>query len=163
MKINIQQLNKTDLIKFLIPPLYGVIYFLVSDNWLASIYYTIGWYLGFLLMSLDKNTLYKYYYESIHKKDDKFARLVTRSILFIMSYFVLSIFLITSSGSAIGMGLVMGIGLVLSFELWNSRNYVDFFNQYFIQSKKKWNKVEITNFIRFFLVFYFLVSFLSVI
>lgn len=163
MKINIQQLNKTDLLKFVIPLVYGIGFFLVKDNLFGSLYYVAGWYFGFLLMYMDKTTLYKYYYESIHKENDKFARLVTRSILFIMSYFVLSIFLITSSGSAIGMGLIMGIGLVLCFELWNSRNYVDFFNQYFVQAKNNWTQVDITNFIRVFLGFYIILSFFSVI
>jgi hypothetical protein len=163
MKLNIQRLNKTDYIKLLIPVLYGVLYYLVRDNVWGTAYYFVGWYLGVLLMFLDKNVLYKYYYESIHQKEDKFARLVTRSIFFLLSYFGLSLFLITSSGSALGMGLIMGIGLVLSFELWNSRNYVDFFNQYFIQSTKRWDQVEITNFIRIFLAFYLIVSIISVI
>jgi hypothetical protein len=140
MKINIQQLNKTDYIKLAIPFLYALIFFLVRDNIWKTVFYFVGWYAGMALMYLDKNVVYKYYYESIHQKDDTFARLVTRSILFIIAYFVLSLFLVTSSGSPLGMGLIMGIGLVLAFELWNSKKFVEFFNHYFIQSKKTWNR-----------------------
>lgn len=163
MKLNIQQLNKIDFLKLLIPSLMSAIYYFLHKNLWGTIFYLSGWYIGQLLMILDKKTIYKYYYESIHQKNDTFARLVTRSILFILAFFGLSLFLVTSTGSAIGMGLIMGIGLVLAFELWSSRNYVEFFNQYFIQSSRNWTKIEVTNFIRFFLVFYIIIGIFSVI
>lgn len=163
MKLNIQQLNKTDLIKIIIPALFSLIYYFLQKNLWGTIFYLSGWYLGQLLMFSDKNIVYKYYYESIHDKNDTFARLITRSILFIIAYFGLALFIVTSTGSAIGMGLILGIGLVLAFELWNSRTYVEFFNQYFIQSNRNWKQTEITNFIRFFLAFYVVICILSVI
>jgi len=141
----------------------GVIYYLVQKNLWGAVFYSSGWYIGQLLMFADKKTVYKYYYESIHKKTDTFARLITRSILFIIAYLGLSLFIVTSTGSVIGMGLILGIGLTLSFELWSSRNYVEFFNQYFIQADRNWTKVEITNFIRLFIVFYLIINIFSVI
>ncbi|MDH5533159.1 MAG: hypothetical protein OEX81_01890 [Candidatus Pacebacteria bacterium] len=163
MKFNIKNLNKVDLIKIGLPFLFASLHYLRRGSLNESIFYVLGWFAGIVLMYLDKNQLYKYYYESIHLKDDKFARLVTRSILFIISYFGLSLFLITSSGSDLGMGIVMGIGLILGLEMWHSRSYVEFFNQYFIQSKKLWNKYDIDLLIKVFWSFYLFISIFSVI
>jgi hypothetical protein len=163
MKFNIKNLTKVDYFKIGIPFAFGVLHYLVRNNAVGSSLYVLGWFLGMILLILDKNYLYKYYYESIHLKEDKFARLVTRSLLFIFSYFLLSLFLVTSSGSSLGMGIILGIGLSLSFEMWHSRTYVDFFNQYFIQSKKVWTGKEIDNLVKVFIAFYLFISALSVI
>ena len=81
MKLNIQQLSKTDFLKLIIPALVSVVYYLLKKNVWVAIFYLSGWYIGQLLMILDKQIIYKYYYESIHQKNDTFARLITRSIL----------------------------------------------------------------------------------
>lgn len=163
MKFNIKNLNKADYLKVGLPLLFTLLHYLRKDNFNESIFYILGWGAGIALMYLDKNQLYKYYYESIYLKDDKFARLVTRSILFIISYFGLALFLITSSGSNFGIGIIMGIGLILGLEMWHSKLYIEFFNQYFIQSKKLWNKSDIDMFIKVFWSFYLFISIFSVI
>lgn len=163
MKLNLKNLTRIDYFKIVLPFVVGLVHYFVRRNLWGSSFYILGWFLGMLLLILDKNYLYKYYYESIHRPEDKFARLVTRSLLFILSYFALSLFLITSSGSSLGMGIILGIGLSLSYELWNSRTYVDFFNQYFIQSKKVWKAKEIDNLVKVFIAFYLFIIVLSVI
>lgn len=163
MKLKLQSLSQSDYFKISVPILAGLIYYFFHNFLLSTGFYVLGWYVGMALMILDKNYLYRYYYESVHLEHDKFARLITRSLLFILAYLALSIFIVTSSGSSLGMGLISGIGLILCFELWQSKEFVEFFNQYFIQAKKKWNKVEVNHFVKFFLVFYTIIIFFSVV
>lgn len=163
MKLKFQSLSQSDYFKISLPIFAAVIYYFFHKFLLSTGFYLLGWYAGMALMILDKKQLYLYYYESVHLAQDKFARLITRSLLFILAYFALSIFIVTSSGSSLGMGIISGIGLILGFELWQSKDFVEFFNQYFIQAKKQWNKNEIDRFVKFFLVFYTVITFLSVI
>lgn len=163
MKLKLQSLSQSDYFKMSLPIFAGVIYYFFHNFLLSTGFYLLGWYAGLALMVFDKKYLYRYYYESVHLENDKFARLITRSLLFILAYLALSIFIITSSGSSLGMGIISGIGLILCFELWQSKNFVEFFNQYFIQAKKQWNKNEIDRFVKFFLVFYTIITLLSVI
>ncbi len=163
MKPKLQSLSQSDYFKLSLPIFATLIYYFFHQFLLSAGFYLLGWYAGMALLILDKNQLYRYYYESVHLDNDKFARLITRSLLFILAYLALSIFIITSSGSSLGMGIISGIGLILCFELWQSKTYVEFFNQYFIQAKKQWNKNEIDRFVKFFLVFYSVITFLSVI
>lgn len=163
MKLKLQTLNQSDYFKIALPVVMAGLYYFFHRFLLSTGFYLVGWYAGIGLLILDKNTLYKYYYESVHLEHDKFARLITRSLLFILAYFALSIFIITSSGSSLGMGLISGIGLVLAFELWQSRTFVEFFNQYFVQAKKSWNSREIDGFVKIYLVFYSIITLLSVV
>lgn len=163
MQLKLQQLNQSDYIKIALPIIMAGLYFYFHSFLLNAAFYLLGWYAGIGLLILDKKQLYKYYYESVHTERDRFAKLITRSLLFILSYFALSTFLITSSGSSLGIGLIAGIGLVLAFELWQSRTYVEFFNQYFIQAKKTWTAKEIDSFVKIFIVFYTFATLLSVV
>lgn len=157
------KLKKLEYLKYFLPLILGVIYYFSKGLMIASIIYVVGWYVGILLMILDKKRLYRFYYESIHQKEDRFARLITRSLLFMIAYVVLAVFLITSSGSSLGVGIVLGIGAVLAEEVWLSRKYVEFFNQYFIQSNKKWTAREIERLAYFAMAFFVLSSIFSVI
>lgn len=163
MKLKLPPLKRTDYIKLGLPVLATVIFYVFHQNYLAVALYAVGWYAGLGLLIWDKNQLYKYYFESVHLPNDHFARLITRSLLFILAYFVLSVFLITSGGNSLGVGMVAGIGLGLLFELWQSKNYLDFFNHYFIQAKKSWTATEINRFVQFFSLFYTITSILGVV
>lgn len=161
--MKLSHLQQTDYLKLALPLVFAGVFFFFNRFVFSSLFYLVGWYLGLGLLIWDKNQLYKYYYESVHLEKDQFARLITRSLLFIVAYFGLSIFLITSSGSSLGMGIVAGIGLALAVELWQSKNYVEFFNQYFIQAKKTWDKKEIDWFVKLFIVFYCVTTLLGAI
>lgn len=163
MKLKLPPLKQTDYLKLGLPVVAAVVYYLFHQNFLAVALYVVGWFAGMGLLIWDKNQLYKYYFESVHLPNDHFARLITRSLLFILAYCVLSVFLITSGGNSLGVGMVAGIGLGLLFELWQSKTYVDFFNHYFIQAKKSWNAAEINRFVQFFIIFYIITSILGVV
>jgi len=155
-------LKKIDLVKFVIPPAYAAGFYFFNRFLLDTAFYLGGWYLGVFLLILDKQKLYQFYYKEIHEKNDRFARLITRSFFFLLAYVILAIFLITSSGSPLGIGLIMGIGLSLTFEMWQSRNFVEFFNEYFIQSKKAWTAGEINNLVLAFVAFFIITSLMSI-
>lgn len=157
-----KKLNKPEHLKFVLPIVFGLLFFFFNRLWLPSLLYVLGWYAGMALLIADKKKLYLYYFQSIHENQDKFARLITRSLLFIMAYVVLTIFMLTSSGSSFGMGLVLGIGVILAEEMWLSRNYGEFFNHYFIQGKKTWTNKEINWLVGGFLVFFIISCLFSV-
>lgn len=163
MQLKLPPLSQSDYLKLLLPVAAAGLYYFFHRFWLSTGFYLAGWYLGMGLLIWDKKQFYKYYYESVHLEHDQFARLITRSLLFILAYLALAVFLVTSSGSSLGMGLVAGIGLILAFELWQSRGFVEFFNQYFIQAKKTWTSLEIDRFVKFFLIFYTIITLLSVV
>jgi hypothetical protein len=155
-------LKKMDLAKLAIPLVYALGFYFFNRYLGEVVFYLAGWYLGIGLLALDKQKLYKFYFKEIHEKNDRFARLITRSFLFILAYLALTIFLLTSSGSGLGVGLVMGIGLSLAFEMWQSRNFTEFFNEYFIQSKKAWTAREINNLVMAFVAFFIVTSLMSI-
>lgn len=163
MTPKLAQLHQTDYLKLVLPLVAGLVFYFFHRFLLSTVFYVVGWYVGMAFLILDKNVLYKYYFESVHLQEDKFARLITRSLLFILAYFALTLFIVTSSGSGLGMGIVLGMGLILSLELWQSRTYVEFFNHYFIQAKKSWNAREIDNLVKVFLAFYAVMTLLSVV
>ena len=48
--------------------------------------------------------------------------LITRSIPFMAVFLAVSIFVVTSSASLIGTGVIVAMGTLLSIELWRTRN-----------------------------------------
>lgn len=131
-------------------------------NYFDLIFFTIGTALGTILMDLDEVIFYKYYLE----ENETEIKLITRSLLFMLSLIPLGIFLVTSTGSEIGIGLFLGIIATLSIELINYRNRADLFHLRFLsQLKRKLSEQEIKYFISIFsvltLIFVLLIFFLG--
>ncbi len=153
------------LFQYLMPLVYAVIFYvlIVLPNE-ASIGSTIfllsGFYLGNILLWADGAFLYPYYNEL--RTEPK--QLITRSATFILAYILLALFVITSSGSYIGMGIVLGIGLTLFAELYSCKDNPELFHQQFLsQLKRTLSQEEITKLVHAFgvtlllltLIFYF--------
>ncbi|OIO43655.1 MAG: hypothetical protein AUJ41_04770 [Candidatus Pacebacteria bacterium CG1_02_43_31] len=126
------------------------------------IFFTVGTVLGTILMDLDEAVFYKYYLE----KNETEIKLITRSVLFMFSLLPMGIFIVTSTGSEIGIGLFLGILTTLLIELIIYRNSIDLFHSRFLsQLKRKLSAQEIKYFVSIFsvltLIFVLLTFFLG--
>jgi hypothetical protein len=84
---------------------------LLKASWLAALWLGLGLAGGIALLKADEWWLRTWY-------EVPGQPLITRSVLFMVAYIPLSLFVVTSSGSWLGSGLVVGIGLVLLTELY---------------------------------------------
>lgn len=87
---------------------------------LGLVLMVIGLVFGNLLPTLDKRYLYPVY---------EGKGLVTRSLLFIGALLPLGLFMLTSTGSELGTGLVMGLLFNTLDKWWNWRRQPEIFNQ----------------------------------
>lgn len=164
---------KTKLQIILITLFHSGLFFLVnyfgSDlNYLDSLFFATGIFAGTVLMHLDEVFLFQYYLEphDYLKPGSEKINLITRSLLFIFSLFPLGLFMITSTGSELGVGLFLGIITTLSLELIKYRKDEDYFHTRFLfQLKRKLSMKEINFFVASFsvltLVFVLLTFFLG--
>lgn len=141
---------------------YSIIFFLTnyfseSLKYLEWTLFTLGLVIGVILMALDEFVLYKYYLDPI--KSDESAKssdikLITRSLLFIISLIPLGIFIITSTGSEMGIGLFLGIITILLIELISFRKNINSFHKRFLsQLKIKLSAQEVKYFVAIFSFF----------
>jgi hypothetical protein len=133
------------LMQYLIPVLYTVLFYFVQIEPRDGSYWQVimllgGFYVGNLFLWLDDKVLYGQYNElqTLPK------RLVSRSILFLLVYVALSIFMVTSVGNVFGVGIILGIGLSLSIEMWRARDTIEQFHQQFLyQVKRQLSPLEV--------------------
>lgn len=131
-------------------------------NYYNLILFAAGTLLGTILMNLDETVFYKYYLE----KDATEIKLITRSLLFMFLLIPLGIFIVTSTGSEIGMGIFLGIITILLIELIIYRKSIGLFHSRFLsQLKRKLSLQEIQYFVSIFsilvLIFVLLTFFLG--
>lgn len=129
-------MNKTDLLgKAGILISYSWLFFLAvyfgkAASYFQAIFFILGMLLGLALLDLDENYLYKHY--SAESK-----KLATRSLLFIISLIPLGLFLLTSTGSATGVGMFLGIISGLSLEFYRMKNDLVGFQTRFLYQLKR--------------------------
>jgi hypothetical protein len=88
-------------------------------------------------------------------------KLITRSILFLIAYVAVAIFVLTSTGSILGIGLVLGIGFHFCMDFIRYRKDLEKFNSHFLwQVKRKFAKQEVVSLIISFCLFFALISLL---
>jgi len=150
---------KIRLIRILIVLIYGAVFFLTAYldntvNYLDLALFVLGIVLGMLLMFLDENFFYRYYLElpdnfkTDSTLDKANLKLTTRSLLFMVSLFPLGLFIVTSTGSKLGMGLFLGIITILLLELIEYKKEIDLFHKRFMsQLKKTLNIKEVNMFV----------------
>jgi hypothetical protein len=114
--------------------IYAVPFYFVFMPPLIYILFVVGLALGWLVMFLDKKILFKYYLED--DEQTAFIQLITRSLLFVGVLIPLSLYVLTSTGSALAIGMMLGIWLVLIFEMWNSKKKIKVFNKQFLSNFK---------------------------
>lgn len=96
--------------------------------------FSLGVGLGIGILFLDESYFYRFYVE---KKTTSKKYLVTRSLIFMLTLIPLGLFLMTSTGSALGVGMFLGIVSGLSIELLQYRSSADLFKDRFLSQLKK--------------------------
>lgn len=124
--------------QYLTPLLYAVVLYFIhiapNDGDFASVVlFLIGFYLGNALMWLDGVALYPYY--NPLRTEPK--QLLTRSVIFILAFIPVTLFVLTSSGSLLGSGLVFAIGLTLASEIFLLRHDAQAFHYHFLSQLKR--------------------------
>lgn len=134
------------------PLLIGSIQYLLAAldaqaSWMATVLLVLGMYGGFGLLLADVEWLHQFYQEPSTQtpEHELFSpKYITRSALFMLTLFPLTIFILTSTGSSIGMGMLLGILLGLSLEMFSLRsNSVEFQAQFLSQVKRPFSAEEI--------------------
>lgn len=114
---------------FVIAGIYALPFYLAFMNWQIYIWFVVGLVLGLVMMMADELIVYKHYVSQTSNA----LELITRSPLFLVAYPVLAFFAITSSNSALGIGLVLGLGLTMVVEALALRQNLPQLRQRFAQ------------------------------
>jgi len=102
------------------------IFYLTSQSVAQTIWLGIGMLVGLALLLFDEKIGYLWYAESEN------AYLITRSPLFWLVYLPLALFVVTSAGSALGNGLILGLGAQLWVEMMLSYQHPEQFATRFL-------------------------------
>jgi hypothetical protein len=84
------------------------------QNWWQLLLVIMAYAVGVALLELDERYLYRYYQEA----DATVVSLATRGTLFLLVLPLLSIFVLTSTGSWFGGAMVLAINSYLCLEMW---------------------------------------------
>jgi len=114
------------------------LFYLVQPQLMPLLGLAVGLGLGSLIMVGDELFAYRWYTE----QSQHF--LITRSPLFWLSYVPLALFIITSSGSLIGQGMMVGIGWWLVWEMWQlCRDRAAFASRFLTQVTRPFSMAEL--------------------
>lgn len=127
------------LVPLLFAALYTGIHFLVFQNLPQTLILGLGLAIGCGFYILDGMILAKYYAEPGQK-----VQPVSRSLIMLALYWPLAIFVTTSTGSVLGLGLILGLG---AFQTWDivrlHRDEAAFKTYFTIPAKSQLNQLEI--------------------
>lgn len=119
--------------------LFLIVFFEAWSNWLTLIGFTLAYLFGVVLLFLDEQFLYKFYQEKIDSTNNDsthFYDLASRNFIFLLALPLLSIFVLTSSGSILGIALVMAINSYLLVEMWQLKDEFLLFKDRFLAMSK---------------------------
>lgn len=140
------------LLPLLVSPLF---YFAFNDIWSLA-FFIAGVVIASLLLWFDQTIGYQYYAEP-----GQSVQLVTRSPLFIVVMLPVTLFVVTSSGSPLGMGLVLAMGAIICSELWWWRNNLEVLNnRFYVKTDKNLTHTEFTWITRFLTIFFMVMAIL---
>jgi hypothetical protein len=143
--------NKTFLQKLLlIAVFYCVPFFFVISPWHRFLLFVLGMLFGIVLLAIDENYFFQHYQEDSLSKLENMSGLgsnevveenpsessskflVTRSTIFLLILAPLSLFVVSSTGSVLGSGLIFGILLTLIVEMWMVKSSSELFRQRYL-------------------------------
>jgi len=114
-------------------------YFGKSTSYFDIFLFILGLLFGAAILHLDEVFLYDLYADEQQKllsQDEK--QFATRSLLFLLMLFPLGLYIMTSTGSSVGVGLFIGIISGISVEMAQLRNNSELFHKRFLfQLKRK--------------------------
>lgn len=114
-QIFIKVLGSLSLLVFLI------IYFQAWQNLQSLVIFIFAYLCGVAFLFADEQFLYKFYEEKIDtsfQESSHFSNLASRNFLFLLLLPLLSLFVLTSSGSLWGIAIVLAINFYLLIEMW---------------------------------------------
>jgi hypothetical protein len=95
----------------------------------------------------------------IFTQRDLQEKLITRSVLFFLTYLAVTLFVLTSTGSLFGIGLVLGIGLHFGFDFIRYYRNLGGFQRHFLwQVQRQWSAQEVRWLVGGFITFFGLIS-----
>lgn len=142
------------MIALLVPLLVGAAFFFAFPTIVQFVLFMIGIVIAIIMMWFDEFKGYTWYSEP-----GKPVQLITRSPLFFAAYIPMTIFMITSSGSALGMGLVLAIGLILLAELFLMRADLEALNaRFYVPGDKMLRQREFQGVMAFLAIFLVVMS-----
>lgn len=100
-----------------------------TEWWWPLLLLAIGFGGGVLLMMGDAVFLSKQYSQYLDTTTE--SKPLTRSLLFLLTYWPLTLFVLTSSSLFWGHGLVLGIGAVLGWEMLQHHHNLELFKTHF--------------------------------
>lgn len=151
---------------FALPAIYSLLFLFVYQPPQRFITFLIGLYVGFCLLFLDRvlhiffiepeaeysqiliDTLKQkkilLFFKTLLLSRSLQKHLITRSILFLTAYAGTALFVITSTGSTIGTGIVLGIGLHYCFDFFRYAQNSNLLHTHFLwQVKKSFQQQEV--------------------
>ena len=127
-------IHKLWLFQYLTPVLIAILYYLLrlapqDQSFFQVILFLAGTYVGNLILWMDG----AFFYPKYNELQTYPQKLMTRSLLFLIAFVALGVFVVTSSGSSLGAGVVIGIGISLFGEMVAYfRSNPQFFQQRFL-------------------------------
>lgn len=153
-------------LSLLLPLLYSAVFFFSFPNIFAFAVFVLGVVIGSGIILIDR-LLHAFYLfpdtefnvlirEEWRKKnifgvlkmlqlaDPYQDQLMTRSVLFLVIYWVLALFVLTSTGSILGIGIILGMGLRYVIDFWKVRNQPEVFvHQFLWQVRHQFTKQQV--------------------
>lgn len=154
-------MKKNELKILLIPLLYLVFltlfyFFGKYIDLKGIIFFMLGSLLGATLMLIDEKVLATRY----NNPDQIY--LATRSTIFIMALIPLSLFIVTSSGSLIGLGIILTVCSGIFFEMFEFRRDIKkFHNRFLLQINKVYDQRAVNSTVVFAGVFLIIIHLLA--
>lgn len=119
--------------------IFLIIFYQAWQNLLSLISFIGAYLAGIFLLYFDEQFLYKFYDEKIDSSvqdASHFSTLATRNFMFLLILPLLSIFVLTSSGSILGIALILAINFYLLIEMWQLRDEFLLFKDRFLAMSK---------------------------
>ncbi len=142
------------LIQIVVPLMYGGLFYLLKSEVevepvLAAVMLAAGMYAGALILWMDEHWLYEYYREQASQPPAPAKKLITRSLLFVLSLLPLGVFMMTSTGSTLGVGMLLGLAVFLLAESLLAKKDSEYFQQrYLYQLNRPITAVDVEWYVR---------------
>lgn len=152
--------HKLWLFQYLMPVLFSILFYVTivmpnDGSYWEVVLFVLGSYLGNVVLWMDGALLYPRYNE-LQTYPQK---LITRSILFVLAFSGAALFILTSSGSSLGAGIVIGLGVSLLGEMVVYLRHPTLFQQRFLfQLRRQPSGAELRLYVLIFSVWLVLLS-----
>lgn len=115
---------------------FVAVYFGKPAEMSDGVFFLVGLLLGWAILEADEAYFNKYYLEK-EQLSAAVKPLITRSVLFMLALIPTALFVLTSTGSVIGVGVLVSITSGLALEMHSYRSDVVAFQQRFLSQLKK--------------------------